>query len=275
MERGLHYKPKKTIYINIWHGVPIKTIGNSQKTRNDYNYFDVDLFCCSCPYEKEIFIRDFNVPEDVIVQCGMPRNDELYQVTEEDVLRYRKEFNIPEGKKVILYCPTWRDSTDGGKSYQIAPPIDIDYWEKELGDEYVMLFRMHHLTTEMLGITYNDFARNVSGVPQINKLLAISDILISDYSATIFDFSILEKPIILFAYDYKDYSINRGFYLKLDDIIPNGNFKTQEEVINHIKKMNYDEECQKAKNLKNRYLRVEGKATEICINFIKSKLKIN
>ena len=273
MQRGLHYKSKKTLSINTWHGIPIKVIGNAQKTRNDYNYYDVDMLCCSCPFERDVFIRDFNVPGDVIVQCGMPRNDELYHITQAIKERYRKELGIPENKKVILYCPTWRDSADGGNSYQIAPPIDVKYWEKKLGDEYVMLFRMHHLTTEMLGIEYNDFARDVSAVSQINQLLAIADILISDYSATIFDFSILERPIISFAYDYETYSQSRGFYEKLDDILPGSNFASQEAVIEHIQTMKYDEERQKTKRIKNKYVAVTGNSTESCMNFIKKHLK--
>lgn len=273
MQRGLHYKSKKILSINTWHGVPMKVIGNAQKTRNDYNYYDVDLLCCSCPFEREVFIRDFNVPADAVVQCGMPRNDELYRVTAEDRARYRKELGIPEDKKVILYCPTWRDSADGGNSYQIAPPIDVEYWQRELGSEYVMLFRMHHLTTEMLGIEYNDFARDVSDAPQINHLMAAADILVSDYSATIFDFSILEKPIISFAYDYEDYSHSRGFYEKLDDVLPGSHFATQEEVVKHIQTMDYAAECEKTKKVKNKYIAAAGNATETCMAFIKDRLK--
>ena len=272
MERGLHYKSKKTLYLNTWHGIPIKKIGNAQKNRNDYNYFDVDMMCCSCPFEKEIFVRDFKIPEKVIVQCGMPRNDELYNITEEERIAFRKELNIPDGKKVILYCPTWRDSADGGNNYQVAPPIDVDLWQRELGGEYVMLFRMHHLTTEMSGIEFNSFAIDVSKAPMINKLLAVADILISDYSATFFDYCILEKPIISFAYDYEEYSANRGFYQDLNQVLPGDMFKTQEEIISHIKNMDYDAECQKTKALKNKYVQTEGKATTACINFIKSNL---
>lgn len=273
MQRGLHYKSKKILSINTWHGVPMKVIGNAQKTRNDYNYYDVDMLCCSGPFEREVFIRDFNVPGDVIVQCGMPRNDELYHITQEDRAGYRREFGIPEDKKVILYCPTWRDSADGGSSYQIAPPIDVDYWQRELGSEYVMLFRMHHLTTEMLGISYNDFARDVSSSPQINHLMAIADILVSDYSATIFDYSILEKPIISFAYDYEAYSESRGFYEKLEDILPGSYFATQEEVVKHIQTMDYAGECEKTRKIKNKYIATAGNATETCMEFIKQHLK--
>ncbi len=150
IERGLKFKPKKTISINTWHGVPIKIIGNSQKDRNDYDYSSVDFMCCSSDFERNIFIRDFRVKPEAIFQCGMPRNDELYNVSEEQKQKARKELGIPDGKKVILYAPTWRDSTDGGSSYQIAPPMNMNYWQYELGDEYVVLFRVLLLTNEAL-----------------------------------------------------------------------------------------------------------------------------
>lgn len=273
IERGLKYKPRSTIYLNTWHGVPIKIIGNSQKTRNDYDYSDVDFMCCSCEFEREIFIRDFMIRKETIIKCGMPRNDELYHVNSEIIDRYRKEFNIPTDKKVILYAPTWRDSSNKGKSYQLAPPIDIGYWQKLLGDEYVMIFRMHHLTTEMMGIKFNEFARNCSNYPEINKLLMISDILISDYSATIFDYSILERPIISFAYDYEEYSKTRGFYEKLEDVVCGNVFRTQEEVISHIKNMNYENEIKKSALIKNIYINTRGQATEACIDFLVKNIK--
>ena len=269
VERGLKYKPKSTIYLNTWHGIPIKVIGNAQKTRNDYDYSDVDYMCCSSDFEREIFIRDFKIKNDAIVKCGMPRNDELYFVTDEKKKELRNKYNIPEGKKVILYAPTWRDSTDGGNSYQIAPPIDMEFWNEQLGDEYVLLFRMHHLTTELLGITFNDFARDVSNVSDINDLMIIADVLLSDYSATIFDYSILERPILSFAYDLDSYALNRGFYENLEkDVLPNSVFKNENALIQHIKSMDYSIECEKTRKIKRKYVDASGNATKECMNFI-------
>lgn len=273
IERGLQYKPKSTVYLNTWHGVPIKVIGNAQKTRSDYNYSDVDFMCCSCDFERNIFIRDFLIKPEALVKCGMPRNDQLYHFSQEEVVDFRREFNIPDGKKVILYAPTWRDSADGGNSYQIAPPMNIQYWKEQLGNDYVLLFRMHHLTTQMMGIEFDDFARDVSHAQEINKLMAIAYVLISDYSATIFDYSILERPIISFAYDYEEYSENRGFYEKLTEILPDNVFKTEQEVISHIQNMEYDAECQKARSVKQRYIDTEGKATESCMDYLLKKVK--
>ncbi len=273
IERGLRYKPKSTVYLNTWHGVPVKIIGNSQKTRSYFFYSVVDFMCCSCVFERNIFIRYFMVRKEATVKCGMPRNDELYHIDAKLIDKYRKELNIPTDKKVILYAPTWRDSSDGGKSYQISPPIDIDYWQRLLGDEYVMLFRMHHLTTEMMGITFNDFVRDLSDYPEINKLMIVADILISDYSATIFDYSILERPIISFAYDYEEYSQNRGFYENLCDVVCGNVFKTQEDVISHIKNMDNKKEIKKAAAIKNRYIDTDGQATEACIDFLVKHIK--
>lgn len=275
IERGLKFKPRGTISLNTWHGIPIKVIGNAQKTRNDYDYSSVDFMCCSSEFEKKVFMRDFNVKEDVIFQCGMPRNDELYYPSEEAVQSVRKELEIPEGKKIILYAPTWRDSTDGGSSYQITPPMDLDYWKKQLGDKYVLLFRMHHLTTKLMGVTFNDFVRDVSHYPQINRLMMASDILISDYSATIFDFSILEKPIISFAYDLEEYSEARGFYEQLDkDVLPGNVFKTEKDVIQHILSMDYADECEKTRRVKKKYVNVTGNATKACLDFLISKTSV-
>lgn len=274
IERGLKYKPKKTIYINTWHGVTLKYLGNSQKNRNDYDYSDVDFLCSSCEYLDNIFINDFKAKKESLARCGMPRNDVLYNVNKEKINDIKEELNIPKNKKIILYAPTWRDSNDGGQNYVIKPPIDIEYFRKKLGKDYIILFRMHHLTTKQLGLKFDDFVRDCSGKFDINDLMMISDILISDYSATIFDYSILEKPIILFAYDYEEYKNARGLYLDLEDIMPNNVFKKQEDVIDCILKMDYEEECKKTKKLKKKYMLVDGTATKQCMKYLENKEKL-
>ena len=274
IERGLKFKPAKTIYINTWHGIPIKVIGNAQKARNDYDYSTVDFMCCSSEFEKRIFERDFKVKSDCIIKCGMPRNDELYHPSEEISDKVKTELGIDKTKKIILYAPTWRDSKDGGNSYQIAPPMDLNYWKSMIGDEYVLFFRMHHLTTQLMGVEFNDFVVDVSKYPEINKLLFVSDILISDYSATIFDFSILERPIISFAYDLEEYAESRGFYENLEkDVLSGDVFRTEKEVLNHIKTMDYQKECEKARKIKHKYVEASGHATDACINYLLQKIK--
>jgi CDP-glycerol glycerophosphotransferase len=265
IERGLHFKKKQTIYLNSWHGTPLKLIGNAVNGRKDFDFSSIDIFCYSGDYEKEIYKRDFNISEDNLLLTGLPRNDALYHVSSKMITKYKRLLNIPVDKKVILYAPTWRDSTDNGKSYVIAPPLDVNFLQKELQDEYVLLFRTHSYTNKLMGIQFNDFVRDFSAYPEINHLLIIADILISDYSATIFDYAILEKPIICFGYDYYQYANDRGFYIDLEQELPSGVVKTQEEILNKIKNMDYQSECQKTLKFKNKYIQIGGNAAEMCV----------
>ena len=178
----------------------------------------------------------------------------------------KKALGLPLDKKVILYAPTWRDSDDHGKTYSIKPPIQMDKWEANLKDEYVLLFRTHHYTTKLLGIEFNDFVRDYSSYPVINDLFVVSDILISDYSSCITDFSILERPIICFAYDYQTYAKRRHLNIDFEKEMPSGVLYTEDEVLNHIRQMDYEAECLKTRDMiKNKFTYIGGHATEICV----------
>lgn len=266
IERGLHYKKKGCVYLNTWHGCSINHCGNAVPGRKDFNFGNVDYMCYESEYHKEILMRDFLAREEAMIPTGLPRNDTLYYTTPEEVMSIKKRLGLPLDKKIILYAPTWRDSTDHGKTYSIKPPINVDYWEKELKDEYIVLMRTHNYTTKLLGIEFNDFIRDFTSYPQINDLFKVADILISDYSSCIADFSILERPIICFAYDYEEYCRVRGLYLDMEKDMPSGVKRTEQKVIAQIKNMVYEEECKKTKEMiKERITNFGGHATEICI----------
>ncbi|GHV05527.1 hypothetical protein FACS189485_12640 [Spirochaetia bacterium] len=262
IERGLHFKKAATRYLNTWHGIPIKTIGNAVKGRNDFDFSNVNVFCYSCSFEKSIYIRDLGVLERNMIMCGLPRNDELYHVTPERIGSLRLKLDIPDNKKIILYVPTWRESSDKGKSYTLTSPIDAMVLEQQLGDTYILLVRAHHFVTQLLGIQFNNFIRDVSEYPEINELMIIADILISDYSAAIFDYAILERPVISFAFDYKEYTDSHGLYMDLEKELDGRLVKTQEELINKIKLMDYNDECKKTAVFKKKYIEEGGNAAE-------------
>ena len=272
IERGLMFKPKKTIFINTGHGAQFKLDGNSQKNRNDYDYSDVDLFCVFSEFDREIAIRDYKLRREATLKCGIPRDDELYTVSQEKIQSMREKLGIPEGKKVILYAPTWRDSADGGTSYAIAPPMDIEKWRAALGDEYVLLFRMHHLTTKLMGVQFDDFVIDGGQEQNVNNTLIVADILITDYSSIAFDYAILERPIISFAYDYEEYQETRGLNEDLHVMFPGSVFATEEEIISHIQNLNAEVELEKSKRICSRYVEADGNATKACIDFLKAHL---
>ena len=266
IERSLHFKKKGCRYLNTWHGTPFKHVGNDAGVRKDYDFSAIDYFCYASEYEKEIFKQAFNVREEALIPTGLPRNDELYRVDEVKVRTLKEQLGLPLDKKIILYAPTWRDSTDNGATYSIKPPIDTKKWEKELGDDYIVLFRTHGYTNKLLGITFNETIRDYSTYPSINDLFAVSDILISDYSASMADYSILERPILCFAYDYEQYRDERGLYLDYEKELPSGILRTEDEVLRYIRTMDYATECRKTrKMIKERITYFGGHATETCL----------
>lgn len=271
IERGLKFKKKGTKYINTWHGLSFNTIGNDVPGRHDYDSRDVDLICYESEYHKKILIQALGANEKSMLPSGLPRNDELYNVTNDAILSLKKELGLPLDKKIIMYAPTWRDSDNGGKSFSIAPPINFDKWCNIIGDEYVIILRTHHLTTKLMNVTFNDFVRDFSTYPRINDLFKVTDILISDYSACMADFSILERPIICFGYDYDSYKKERGFYLDIPNELPIEFFRDSYQMLQFIKKLDFYKEAEKAKVLKQKFTNIGGNATEICVNALFNK----
>ncbi len=274
IERGLHFKKKNTFYINTWHGAGTKKIGNACSGRKDYNFTSVNMMLVQSPFEREIFIRDFQCDPKAIRMIGFPRNDELFHISIEDKEKLRHKYNIPDNKKVILYAPTWRDSKDGGVSYEFVPPIHIEKWKEKLSDEYIMLFRMHTFTNKFV-MDYDDFARNGSLYDDLNQILAISDVLITDYSTIVYDASIADLPFICFGFDYDTYSQERGFYFDLNHVYPGGVLKREDEVIQKIPRLIHGEEREKYRAFKEQYIKAGGSATHQILNELSEILRCN
>lgn len=265
IERGLRFKKKDQKYLNTWHGIALKYIGNDVAGRNDFNFDTVDHLCVCGDYDERVYKSAFRAKESSYLRCGLPRNEELWNVTNEKKAEMRRKLGISTDKKVILYAPTWRESTDGGKSYEIKPPIHFNEWKKELGDEYIVLFRAHHQTTKVLGVQYDEFVREASSYPAVNDLMIAADILITDYSAIAFDYSILCRPIFCYAYDYDTYLAERGTYFQIDEKYPNKSCRTEDELLRRIKEIDYEAECMNTKRFRDEFIQYGTGATEACV----------
>lgn len=271
IERGLTFKKKGTIYINTWHGAGTKKIGNACSGRNDYNLSSVNLMLTQSKFENSIFIQDFKCMPDSLRMIGFPRNDELFHINDIDKERNRKELGIPDDKKVILYAPTWRDSKDGGLSYRVEPPIDIDKWRRIFSDKYVLLFRMHPFTT-IFKMEYDDFARDVSTIVNLNKVLSVTDVLITDYSTIVYDSAVARIPFICFGFDYEQYYKERGFYFDLNEVYPGGVLHNEDEVIAKIPDLVEGKDKDKYEAFRKKYIEAGGDSTERVLNELNSIL---
>lgn len=224
-------------------------------------------------FEKEIFERDFKCLPESIRMVGFPRNDELFSISRDEKKKeeLRRLFGIPEGKKVILYAPTWRDSQDGGLSYKFEAPMDINRWKREFSEDYVMLFRMHTFTT-IFNMEYDDFARNVSSYDNLNHILAIADVVITDYSTIVYDSAVARKPFVCWGFDYDRYYQERGFYYDLNEVYPGGVLKTEDEVISRIKEVINGKDSSLFEAFRSKYIEAGGNSVQEIIKELKSVL---
>lgn len=277
MDRDIHIKQPKTIKIETWHGTPLKKIGIDQNNtavgRRGRKLDSDTIRCAQSEYDRAIFERVFNASESSFLMCDLPRNDALRFCTPDERQQIRKNLNIPEGKKVLLYMPTYREyDIDKDNQYYAAPPIDIEKWERELGEEFILLVRAHYAISKALGISDNRFVRDMTDYPILNDLYIVSDCLISDYSSAFVDYSILSRPMICFAYDYEKYEKERGLYIDFNSEMPCRVLKTEDEVLRHIKSIDYKAESEKTDVFRDKYAPFRGCSSKAVVEELLSRL---
>ena len=274
MERGLSFKPKRIFNVNSWHGSAIKKMGSDiskenssfgSKGKENHN----DIMLAQGQYDVDVFSRVFGVPVSNFRVIGLPRNDELVNCnTEENRKRIRAHLGIQEGKKVILYAPTFREyDKDSGLNCKLSVPIDLKKWENALGEEYVLLMRAHYEVVKMMVIEDNGFVKNVSSYPNLNELMIVSDLLVSDYSSIFFDYSVQDKPMLCFAYDYDKYSSKRGMYFDIRKKLE-GNSENEDQLIEAIRNLDTDKAVAITRRFRKEYVEKSGTASKQSVEII-------
>lgn len=229
---------KEQIYIETWHGKPIKRIGCNRKFDTDRRKSREETFrhfaqqgkrftylLSPCPYFTPIMLEAFDLQRskrgrEKIRETGYPRNDALLKYTPEGIEAIKVRYGIPQGKKVVLYAPTWRDLFDKEKMEVTTPAeaIELERLSEELGEDCVILYRLHHADVHAR-IGGQDRLRDVTNVEDVNDLYAVSDLLVSDYSGTILDFAVLKRPMVYFMYDKEQYTQElSGVNIDFDDL---------------------------------------------------------
>jgi len=240
-------KRKGNIYLQTWHGTPLKRLVFDMKDIYSANpKYKADFYqqsrrwdylISANKYSSEIFRRAFKFEKEMI-EVGYPRNDILYSKDMEiKSMNIKRSLNIPLDKKVILYAPTWRDDDfyAPGK-YKFQLKLNLNKMKETLGKDYVILLRMHYFIADHIDTTgVEGFAYNLSHYDDIAELYLISDILITDYSSVFFDYANLKRPILFYTYDLEKYRDQlRGFYIDIENEVPGPLLKTTEEVIHAI-----------------------------------------
>lgn len=201
-----------------------------------------------------IFRQSFNISSDQILRTGIPRSDFFFNplAVYEAEQSLKRDFPVIDGKKVILYAPTYRDD----ELHATDLELDIEKMYREFKDDYVLFLRLHPAIDGEYQNKFPGFVINVSSYHNMNHLLIVSDILISDYSSIPFEFSLLNRPMVFFAYDLDEYTQSRGFWEDYEDLVPGPVVKSTEDLINVMKSESFNmERVNKFANQWNQYSR--------------------
>jgi CDP-glycerol glycerophosphotransferase len=281
-------KPNHTIYLQTWHGTPLKKLagdmeevhmpGTTTKKYKESFYKEAcnwDFLVSPNSYSTTIFERAFKYERSKILETGYPRNDYLItHNTKDNISKMKETLGIPKNKKVILYAPTWRDNeyyTIG--KYKFTLNIDFEKLNRSFGDDYVILLRLHYLIANSIDVsTYRGFVFDFSNHNDIRDLYIISDLLITDYSSVFFDFLCLKRPIIFYTYDIESYRDKiRGFYFDFEREAPGPLVMTTDQLIESIKQIGVgrDEPSEELMRFHKKFCQLEsGNSTKRVVNSV-------
>ena len=233
-------KGPTTTYLQTWHGTPLKRLhrdavwspeGRLELVMGDVSRWDLLLSPNSASTAHLRSAFGFTGP---VHETGYPRNDVLSAPDRHlRRARVRADLGLAEHVTAVLYAPTWRDDlvlTDDGPSHVL--PVDLDDLARGLGPDHVLLVRLHAMVSDQLVVPRSSPLVDVSAYPDISELYLASDVLVTDYSSTMFDFAVTGKPIVHFTYDLEHYRDDlRGFYFDLEEIAPGPLLTTGDQVL--------------------------------------------
>ena len=238
-----------TKLIQLWHaGVGFKSVGLCRFGTNgspllDNAHRQYDYAIVGSTALKKIYAEVFGIEEDALIPTGLPRIDKVIDKEENQKKIDAFYSDHPElrGRKLILFAPTFRGVGALTATYPYEK-LDMKRIYDMCGDEYAFIFKMHPFIKEKPEIpaVYSDRIIDMSGIGDINDLLPVIDILITDYSSVIYEFSLFRKPMLFFAYDRDNYAAIRGFQSDYEDFAPGKICGTFDEVEQAIKDEDFE-----------------------------------
>lgn len=257
------HKKSNVRVIQLWHALgAIKQFGTNTKRR--YPIKGYDALIVSSDYFRKIFADSLNTKLSHTLALGFSKSDYLfdkdYQTSR--IEAFEKDYPDFKGKKIILYAPTFRGDGIEDMHNDLS---DIEQLSEQLDNKYQIIVKLHPLVKHQID---NDKIIDVSN-HDLYQLLFVSDIVISDYSALIFDAMILHKKVLLHLYDLDKYCANRGLSINISDIKlqKSYNIKDLYYNINNLKKIDYDKFNRKYLNM------IDGHSSERIVEYILKVIK--
>ncbi len=241
-----YIKKPEQVYLNTWHGTPLKAMGRIVQDREyglgnvQRNFYIADYLLYQNEFSKNVFFEDYMLEEAYkgkVLLSGYPRNSSFYRTDRRDQIR--KECFLTD-KQVIVYMPTWRGLLHKKQNKEQVAKIFgyLAYLDRKLKPNQVLYVKLHPFVKNE--INYRDLlhVREFPASYETYDFLNASDMLITDYSSIMFDYAVSGKKIILFTYDREEYLGDRGIYIGLDEMdLPK--VDTVKELVKEINKEEY------------------------------------
>lgn len=247
----IHYFPLKPeiSVIQLWHACGAfktfgftrlaKPMGSPQMTKMHRNYDAVTVsstYCTSCHSEG------FGISTDCIKPTGIPRTDVFFDETYKTKMQenFYEEHPTWKDKKIIMFAPTFRGMTREEAFYPMERFCVADVLDA-LGEEYAMIIKHHPFVTKKQPVpeAYQDRVLDMSDSTELNDLMFVCDLIITDYSSLIFEASLLKIPMLFYVFDLEEYIEERDFYFDLKLMSPGKLVYTQQELIDAVKNQDY------------------------------------
>lgn len=240
---------KDTTLIQLWHaGAGFKSSGYSR-----WGHIGCPApYSCHRQYKYGIsgskniahfFSEVWGINDSQVLPTGMPRIDEFLDENhrKKKTKELYEKYPMCKDKKVILFAPTYRGTNKANAHYPYEL-IDFKRLYELCGDEYVVLFKMHPWVASDVPIAdqYRDRFADVGRYPNINDLFYITELLITDYSSNIFEYSLMRKPMLFFAFDEIQYSFSRGFHRPYEESAPGKVCHTFDGILKAIEEQDFD-----------------------------------
>lgn len=230
----------ESMVIQLWHAPgAFKKFGGSVENASMLKLIsdNTDYLITTSKHIEDYYAEAFQIDKSKIRPLGLPRADYYFENHDISGLKddFIRKYNVSPDKKIILYAPTFRENT---KFNNVFNYLDLEKFNNELSDEYALILRLHPKIKDFYSdeISADSNYVDCSDYKNEQELLLLSDMLITDYSSIMIEFSLLNKPVIFFAYDLNNYLENeRGFYLDYRNDLPGPVVYDSDELINVIK----------------------------------------
>ncbi|MGB8453989.1 MAG: CDP-glycerol glycerophosphotransferase family protein [Anaerocolumna sp.] len=234
-------------YIQTWHGgISLKKIEKDYKDKLGADYISnakrdsgmTDLYVSNSSFCTNMYRNSFWYNGEIL-ECGSPRNDILINKADQVSSGIRNRLGVKEDVRIAIYAPTYREGDNNTGPYQLDFKKLLLALEGKFGGSWVIAVRLHPLVSGQSGfINYNQQIINASHYRDIYELLSVGEVLITDYSNIMFEFSFMKKPVFLYAADVEDYEKERGFYFDYKTL-PYKKARTRDELIININYFDY------------------------------------